>query len=78
MSQSNENFDQAIYRAAKASFSLNLLAEAQDICQKGLQLDPDNEELKKLNLQIGLKISENKKYEAEVSKAVAEAKVYKL
>lgn len=64
----------AIYRAAKASFSLNLLAEAQDICQKGLQLDPDNEELKKLNLQIGLKISENKKHEAEVSKAVAEAK----
>ncbi|KAJ1416820.1 Tetratricopeptide-like helical domain superfamily [Sesbania bispinosa] len=64
----------AIYRAAKASLSLNLLAEAKEHCQKGLQLDPNNEELKKLDLQISLKISENEKHEAEVSKAVAEAK----
>lgn len=64
----------AIYRAAKASLSLNLLDEAQDYCQKGLQLDPDNEELKKLHKQIGLKIFEIKKHEAEVSKAISEAK----
>ncbi|KAK7345717.1 hypothetical protein VNO77_16327 [Canavalia gladiata] len=64
----------AIYRAAKASLSLNLLAEAQDYCQKGLQLDPNNEELKKLDHQIVLKISENEKHEAEVTKALAETK----
>ncbi|XP_058771003.1 uncharacterized protein LOC131644502 [Vicia villosa] len=64
----------AIYRAAKASFSLNLLDEAQDYCQMGLDLDPNNEELKKLDNQIGIKILENEKHEAEVSKAVADAK----
>ncbi|XP_061368592.1 uncharacterized protein LOC133311553 isoform X2 [Gastrolobium bilobum] len=64
----------AIYRAAKASLALNLLAEAQDHCQKGLQLDPNNEELKKLEKQVGMKISENEKHEAEVSKVVAETK----
>ncbi|XP_058746431.1 uncharacterized protein LOC131619334 isoform X2 [Vicia villosa] len=64
----------AIYRAAKASFSLNLLDEAQDYCQMGLDLDPNNDELKKLDNQIGIKILENEKHEAEVSKAVADAK----
>lgn len=75
MSQSNANYYQAIYRAVKASLSLDLLDEAQDYCQKGLQLDPNNEELKKLGQKISLKISENEKHEAEVSKAVDEAKV---
>ncbi|KAF7804586.1 tetratricopeptide repeat protein 4-like protein [Senna tora] len=64
----------AIYRAAKASLSLNLLAEAQSYCQKGLQLDLNNEELKKLGQQIDLKKSEQEKHEAEVSKAVTETK----
>ncbi|KAL5068020.1 hypothetical protein RYX36_018907 [Vicia faba] len=64
----------AIYRAAKASLSLNLLDEAQDYCQMGLHLDPNNEELKKLDNQIGVKILENEKHEAEISKAVADAK----
>ncbi|XP_020227382.1 tetratricopeptide repeat protein 4 homolog [Cajanus cajan] len=66
----------AIYRAAKASLSLNMLVEAREYCLKGLQLDldPNNEELKKLEQQIGIKISEKEKHEAEVSKAVAEAK----
>ncbi|RDY07644.1 Tetratricopeptide repeat protein 4-like protein, partial [Mucuna pruriens] len=64
----------AIYRAAKASLSLDMLAEAREYCVKGLQLDPYNEELKKLDRQIGVKISEKEKHEAEVSKAVAEAK----
>ncbi|KAK7393346.1 hypothetical protein VNO78_21899 [Psophocarpus tetragonolobus] len=64
----------AIYRAAKASLSLNMLAEAREYCLKGLQLDPNNEEFKNLDRQIGIKISEKEKHEAEVSKAVAEAK----
>ncbi|KAL1330004.1 tetratricopeptide repeat protein 4 homolog [Arachis ipaensis] len=63
----------AIYRAVKASLSLNLLAEAQDFCRKGLQLDPNNEELKRLDQQIHTKISEKEKREAEVSKAISEA-----
>lgn len=64
----------AIYRAAKASLSLDMLAEAREYCLKGLQLDPNNEELKKLDRHIGVKISEKEKHEAEVSKAVAETK----
>ncbi|KAK2401445.1 hypothetical protein P8452_08158 [Trifolium repens] len=70
----NPSSIKAIYRAAKASVSLNLLDEAQDYCQMGLHLDPKNEELKKLDNQVGLKILENEKHEAQVSKAVAEAK----
>ncbi|PIN26246.1 hypothetical protein CDL12_00990 [Handroanthus impetiginosus] len=38
----------ALYRAVKASLSLNLLDEAKSYCEKGLQQSPDNEELKKL------------------------------
>ncbi|KAL1367742.1 uncharacterized protein LOC107473917 isoform X2 [Arachis duranensis] len=64
----------AIYRAVKASLSLNLLAEAQDFCRKGLELDPNNEEFKRLDQQIRTKISEKEKREAEVSKAILEAK----
>ncbi|XP_027366695.1 tetratricopeptide repeat protein 4 homolog [Abrus precatorius] len=64
----------AIYRAAKASLSLNLLAEARDYCKRGLKLNPNNEELKKLDHQIDLKISENEKHKAEVSKTLAETK----
>ncbi|XLR35840.1 hypothetical protein S83_063740, partial [Arachis hypogaea] len=63
----------AIYRAVKASLSLNLLAEAQDYCRKGLKLDPNNEELKRLDQQIRMKISEKEKLDAEVSKAILEA-----
>ncbi|MED6172211.1 hypothetical protein PIB30_047935 [Stylosanthes scabra] len=63
----------AIYRAVKASLSLNLLAEAQDYCRKGLQLDPNNKELKRLDQQIHTKISETEKRDAEVSKAIKEA-----
>ncbi|CAJ2651553.1 tetratricopeptide repeat protein 4 homolog isoform X1 [Trifolium pratense] len=70
----NPSSIKAIYRAAKASISLNLLDEAQDYCQMGLHLDPKNEELKKLDNQIGLKILDNEKHEAQVSKAIAEAK----
>ncbi|XLS69057.1 hypothetical protein HN51_020080, partial [Arachis hypogaea] len=63
----------AIYRAVKASLSLNLLAEAQEYCRKGLKLDPNNEELKRLDRQIRTKISEKEKLEAEVSRAISEA-----
>lgn len=66
---------QALYRAIKASLSLNLLAEAKSYCEEGLQQSPDNEELKKLAKQIDLKTSELERREIEVSKAVAVAEV---
>jgi len=55
-----------------------MLAEAREYCLKGLQFDPNNEDLKKLDRQIGLKISEKEKHEAQVSKAAAETKVSNL
>ncbi|XP_057804875.1 uncharacterized protein LOC131020197 [Salvia miltiorrhiza] len=64
----------ALYRAVKASLSLNLLDEARSYCEKGLQQYPDNEELKKLAKQIDVKKSEHERREAELSKAVAAAK----
>ncbi|KAK6148030.1 hypothetical protein DH2020_018942 [Rehmannia glutinosa] len=64
----------ALYRAVKASLSLNLLDEAKSYCEKGIQLSPDNEELKKLAKQIDVKKSEHELHEREVSKAVATAK----
>ncbi|KAM7501524.1 hypothetical protein LguiB_000428 [Lonicera macranthoides] len=64
----------ALYRAVKASLSLNLLAEAQSYCDKGLKQNPDNEELKRLARQITLRKTEIERREAEVSKALAEAK----
>ncbi|XP_047971802.1 tetratricopeptide repeat protein 4 homolog [Salvia hispanica] len=64
----------ALYRAVKASLSLNLLDEARSYCEKGLQQSPDNEELKKLAKQIDAKKLEQERHEAEVSKAVAVAK----
>lgn len=60
----------------KASFSLNLLAEAKGLCEKGLQHSSSNEELKKLAKQIDIQKSEMERREAEVSKAVSSAKVY--
>ncbi|KAG8379480.1 hypothetical protein BUALT_Bualt07G0092900 [Buddleja alternifolia] len=64
----------ALYRAVKASLSLNQLDEAKSYCEKGLQQSQDNEELKKLSSQINTKISENEQREIEVSKALALAK----
>lgn len=64
----------AMYRAAKASLSLSLLVEAKSFSENGLEQDPDNEELKKLAKQINLVKVEHDKREAEVSKAVSEAK----
>lgn len=64
----------ALYRAAKAAFSLNLLAEAKGLCEKGLQHSSSNEELKKLAKQIDIQKSEMERREAEVSKAVSSAK----
>lgn len=71
----NMNFDQALYRAAKASLSLNLLAEAKSFCEKGLEHDPNNKELKMFAEQIDLQRLEHEQREAQVSRAVAEAKV---
>ncbi|KAL8224989.1 hypothetical protein R6Q57_017546 [Mikania cordata] len=64
----------AFYRAAKASFSLNKLVEAKAFSEKGLVQNPDNEELKKLNKQINLQISEFQQREAQVSQALKTAK----
>lgn len=64
----------AFYRAAKASLSLNKLAEAQTFCVKGLDQNPDNVELKKLCDLIDSQISERQQHEAQVSKALKEAK----
>ncbi|EEF33968.1 heat shock protein 70 (HSP70)-interacting protein, putative [Ricinus communis] len=64
----------ALYRAAKASLLLNLLTEAKSYSEKGLKEDPNNEELKKFVSQItSLKVEQDKR-EAEVSKAVSDAK----
>jgi len=54
---------------------LNLLAEAKSFCENGLERDPNNEELKKLAKQIDLRRFEHEQREAQVSRAVAEAKV---
>ncbi|KAM3216728.1 tetratricopeptide repeat protein 4 isoform X2 [Capsicum annuum] len=64
----------ALYRAAKASFSLNLLPEAKGLCEKGLQHSSSNEELKKLAKQIDIEIAKEERRDAEVSKAVFSAK----
>ncbi|MBA0832117.1 hypothetical protein Goarm_016525 [Gossypium armourianum] len=64
----------AYYRAAKACLSLNLLAEAKSYCESGVGKDPSNEELKKLAKQIDLKKLEQEQREAQVSKALVEAK----
>ncbi|CAK9140847.1 unnamed protein product [Ilex paraguariensis] len=64
----------ALYRAAKASLSLNLLVEAKSYCEKGVEQSPDSNELLKLARQIDLRKSECEQREAQVSKAVAVAK----
>lgn len=69
---------QAHYRAAKASLSLNLLDDAKSFCQSGIEKDPNNEELKKLARQIDVQKSEKEQREAEISKAVTAAKVQPL
>ncbi|XWS47054.1 hypothetical protein CRYUN_Cryun14cG0120400 [Craigia yunnanensis] len=64
----------AYYRAAKSCLSLNLLSEAKSYCESGIEKDPSNEELKKLAKQIDLKKLEHEQREAQVSKALVEAK----
>lgn len=64
-----------MYRAVKASLSLNLLSEAEQYCEKGLRQSPENEELRKLARQIDLRKSERERHESEVSRAVVVAEV---
>lgn len=52
-----------------------MLPEADVYCDNALKQSPDNEELKKLAKQIHQQKSENERREAEISKAVAAAKV---
>uniref|UniRef100_A0A0A0LDZ3 Uncharacterized protein n=1 Tax=Cucumis sativus TaxID=3659 RepID=A0A0A0LDZ3_CUCSA len=63
----------AIYRAAKASLSLNLLDEAKSYCVSGIRCDPNNVEIKKIESQIDSLILEQEQREALVTKAIAEA-----
>ncbi|XP_057548964.1 uncharacterized protein LOC130827305 [Amaranthus tricolor] len=64
----------AIYRAAKASFALDLLKETISYCKQGFELSPDNEELNKLVKLASEKLVIREKYEAEVSNALKGAK----
>ncbi|KAG6571554.1 Tetratricopeptide repeat protein 4-like protein, partial [Cucurbita argyrosperma subsp. sororia] len=64
----------AIYRAAKASLSLNLLDEAKSYCVSGTKCDPNNVEIKNLERQIDSLKLEQEQREALVTKAIAEAK----
>ncbi|XVE78014.1 hypothetical protein DITRI_Ditri13aG0110100 [Diplodiscus trichospermus] len=64
----------AYYRAAKACLLLNLLSEAKSYCETGIEKEPNNEELKKLAKLIDLKKLEHEQREAQVSKALVEAK----
>lgn len=61
------------YRAAKAALSLNLLEVVKSYCEKGLEISPDNEELKKLVTQVTVKLMEQEKHKTEVSKALQSA-----
>lgn len=67
--------EQAYYRAAKAAFALGLLPEAASYCHRGLEKFPSNEELKKLLLQIDERKKKDESHKAQVSTAIAEAKV---
>lgn len=64
----------AFYRAAKASFALDLFREVITYCERGLELSADNEELRKLVKLARDKLAEREKHEAEVSNALRGAK----
>ncbi|KAL8139140.1 hypothetical protein V2J09_005141 [Rumex salicifolius] len=61
------------YRAAKAAFSLNLLGDVKSFCEKGIEISPDNKELKKLAKQVTVRLMEQERHKAEVSKALQSA-----
>lgn len=52
-----------------------MLSEAKIYCGNGLENDPNNEDLKKLQKQIDMRKLEHEQREAKVSQAVKEAKV---
>ncbi|CAH9129453.1 unnamed protein product [Cuscuta epithymum] len=64
----------ALYRAAKASFSLGLLVEATSYCKQGLEQSSSNEDFKKLVKQIDVRMAEQERQKAEVSKVIAYSK----
>lgn len=59
----------------KALLFLNQLPKAQLYCEKGLEQDPNNDELKRLSQQIASRKAEDERREAEISKYLVEAKV---
>ncbi|KAH9624348.1 hypothetical protein KSS87_012411 [Heliosperma pusillum] len=62
------------YRAAKASLVLDLPREAISYCEQGLEVSPNNEDLKKLVNQANAKLAEREKREAEISEALIASK----
>lgn len=66
----------AYYRAAKAAFSLELLNEAICFCQRGLEQQPSNEEMKKLLTQINSRKKEDEDHKNQVIEAISEAKKF--
>ncbi|KAL9267271.1 Tetratricopeptide repeat protein 4-like protein [Drosera capensis] len=64
----------SFYRAAKASLSLGFLREAKSYCEKGLEVSPENEELRKLLHQVNSKLLDLEKREIEALKSLKAAK----
>lgn len=52
-----------------------MLRETINYCERGLELSPDNEDLKKLVKLASGKLADREKHEAEVSNALRGAKV---
>jgi hypothetical protein len=44
---------QAFYRGAKAALGLRKYDQCEELCRKGLELDPASKELKKYAQQVG-------------------------
>uniref|UniRef100_A0A7N0U9X3 Cns1/TTC4 wheel domain-containing protein n=1 Tax=Kalanchoe fedtschenkoi TaxID=63787 RepID=A0A7N0U9X3_KALFE len=65
----------AYYRAVKAALALGLLSDAMSYCEKGIEHDPSNGEMKKLLKNIELKKSESERHKLQVAKAVEEAEL---
>ncbi|GAB2213701.1 hypothetical protein Droror1_Dr00018014 [Drosera rotundifolia] len=64
----------SFYRAAKASLSLGVLREAKSYCEKGLEVSPENEELRKVLHQVNSKLLDLEKREINASKSLKAAK----
>ncbi|KAJ4814638.1 Tetratricopeptide repeat protein [Rhynchospora pubera] len=64
----------AYYRAAKASFCLNLYSEAISFCERGLEQSPSNEDIRKILTQVNSVKTEQELREAKAQQALSTAK----